>query len=674
MHHGILEQLLILLAASLPFAVLLRAVGQSTILGYLLAGLVIGPGGLGLIHEAAIDTLAEIGVALLLFSIGIELTFAQLARAQHVALIGGALQIGLTIAVAMLVAHQARRSMFEGAFIGCAVALSSSAIVLKTLADRAELDAPHAPGVIGISIVQDLATVPMLVLLPALRSGAGGGGETLVVPIATALGKAALVLGGMWVGSRFFLGPILYLVARTRSAEVFVITIVALVLAAAWGAASAGLSLAIGAFCAGILLSESEYSHQIMADILPFKDVFQSIFFVSVGMLLDARWVADHPAPVAIAIGAVVLGKTLITSIAARLAGVPTGVALATGIALAQVGEFSFVLVTLGDRLNLVSRDVYQLALAASVGSMAVAPPLIANVRAIVGRLAAIPLLGRAFETRAEPALKKDAAALSNHVIIGGFGPVGRDVAQVLFDHGIEFVIVELNPRTVRDFKEKGFAIYFGDCANRVVLEEAGIRRARALVLAMPDAKAARRAARLARALNPKIVIVARTKYRLEVETFIREGADEVVEEEFETALEMVVRLMSALEIPRRIVAERMAGQRLERYRMKPTYERLRTEGGPLPAFEIEIVKVRAPSELVGKTLGEADVRARTGATVLALIREERVVMNPPPDVQLRAYDKLACVGTGRQLADLEKLADPGGETGRSGAWRPARR
>lgn len=670
MRLSVLEQILIVLAASLPLAVLSRRLGQSTILGYLCTGLAIGPGGLGLIRGEEIGTLAEIGVALLLFTIGIELSFSHLGRTLAAALVGGALQIGLTIALAALAVYWGTGSFREAPYLGCAIALSSSAIILKTLADRAELDAPHASGTIAIAVVQDLATVPMLVLLPALHAGAAGPAG-LTAPIAVALGKATLVLGGMWLTSRFLIGPVLFVVARTRSTEVFVAAVAVLVLAAAYGAAAVGLSLAIGAFCAGLLLSESEYAHQIMADVLPFKDIFQAIFFVSVGMLLEPRWVAAHGALVAAAVGAVVLGKALLAGLAARVAGFPGHVAAAIGIALAQVGEFSFVLLTLGRRAGEVSETSYQLALAASVGSMALAPPLIANVRSIVAALARVPLLGRAVAAGAEPALARAAAALEDHVVIAGFGPVGRDVAQFLLDHGIEFVAIELNPRTVLEYKSKGIAIYFGDASSRVVLGEAGLARARALVVAMPDAVAVRRAVAIGRGLAPRAVIVARTKYRMDVESVVRAGADEVVEEEFETALEMVVRLMRALDIPRRVVAEQMAGQRLERYRMEtPARERLRAEGGPLPAFEIEIVRVTPESSIAGKTVAEAAVRAKTGVTVLAIMREDRITMNPAPEAAVAAYDKLACVGTERQLAEFGAIASPSGFMSKSGRFK----
>jgi CPA2 family monovalent cation:H+ antiporter-2 len=461
----------------------------------------------------------------------------------------------------------------------------------------------------------------------------------------------------MWLGSRVVVGPALHFVARTRSPEVFVVTIMTLVLAAAWGAAQVGLSIAIGTFCAGLLFSESEYAHQILADVLPFRDVFQTLFFVSVGMLLDPRWVAAHPGPVAAAVVAVIAGKMLLAALAARLGGAPARVAVAIGVALAQIGEFSFVLLTLGRSAGALSEEVYQLTLAASVGSMAVAPPLIANVRGVLDALARLPLVGRAIAGGAEADLGRAARDKRDHVVIVGFGPVGRDVAQFLLDHGIDFVVIELNPGTVREFRERGIDIYFGDATNRTVLAEAAVDRARALVVAIPDPATAKRTVRAARALNAKLPIVARTKYRADADAFARLGAGEVVEEEFETAREMVLRLACAVGIPRRLAIERMAGQRLERYRVGPPRERYRAEGWPFPPIEIEVARVARKSPLAGKSIGEAAVRSRTGATIVAIVREAGTILYPGPDARIEAHDRIACLGTPEELESVRKLA-----------------
>jgi CPA2 family monovalent cation:H+ antiporter-2 len=559
MHQtDILTHLLIILAASLPFALLFRALGQSTIVGYLFAGLVIGPGGLELIPAESIHLLAEVGVGLLLFEIGIELSLERLARMRRIALGGGALQVGITAAVTIVVVLALTKSLYEGVYLGCAIALSSSAIILKTLADRGDLDAPYTGAATGVAIFQDLATVPMMVVLPVL--GAGGGFAAVAVPVAIAMGKAAALLVVLYVASRFLIDPLLYRVARARSPEVFVIAIMAIVLAAAAGSAAAGLSLALGAFIAGILLADSKYAHQILAEVTPFKGIFQATFFVSIGMLLDPVWVLRHPLIVAVTVAAVLVVKFAAAWAALGLVGVPARVGAATGILLSQVGEFSFVLIALGKSRGLIEDDAYQLVLAASFITMAVAPLLIANVRAIVDGLARLPVLSAVLapETRA---LAESGKGHAQHVIICGYGPIGRDVAVFAGQHGMDYVAIELNPRTVQEHAGKGVPIFYGDFSNARVLEHAGIDRARALVVTAPDMAAGHRAVKLARALNPDLLIVARTRYQGQAEGLLRDGANEVIEEEFETAVEVVARLGHVFNISRRVCVEDMIEQ-----------------------------------------------------------------------------------------------------------------
>jgi CPA2 family monovalent cation:H+ antiporter-2 len=560
----ILEHLLILLACALPLALALRRIGQSTVLGYLATGLVIGPAGFGLIPAGSIGSLAEIGVGLLLFTVGIELPLARLGRMRRVALGGGALQVGLTVAAAALAVWAATGRAHEAAYLGAAAALSSSAIVLKTLADLGDLDAPYTAPATGVSIVQDLATVPMMVVLPAL--GAGGSLADVAAPALAALGKAVALLFVLWIGAIHLVDRFLFIVARARSPEIFLLAIMTLLLGAALGSQVVGLSLALGAFVAGILLADSDYASQILAEVTPFKGIFQAIFFASVGMLLDLRIVVAQPAAVAAIAAALIVGKAILCALALLAVGVPARVAAAVGIVLAQVGEFSFVLLTLGRTSGVLSEEAYQLALAASFVSMAVAPPLIGQVRRIVDELARLPLLGQPLVARAGEELTRAAAPLSGHIVIAGFGPVGRDVATFLLDHGVEFVVIELNPTTVKDFSSKGIPIFFGDFSNALVLEEAGIERARAFIVTAPDVAAVYSAVRVARALKPDLPIVARTKYRALAADILNAGATEVVEEEFETALEIVARLGKSLELERRVVADHMASQRLERY------------------------------------------------------------------------------------------------------------
>jgi len=563
MHEAeILKYVLIVLACALPFALLMRGLGQSTVAGYLVAGLVIGPGGLKLIPKESIHILAEIGVGLLLFEIGIELSIEKLVRMRRIALGGGALQVFGTTLVAALAVYALTGHLYEGIFVGCAVALSSSAIVLKTLADRDDLASPHGNAATGVAIFQDLATVPMMVVLPVLGAGAGLGAAAL--PVLIAIGKAAGLLVVLAFGSRFLIDPLLYRVGRARSPEIFVIAVIVLVIGAALGSAVAGLSLALGAFIAGLLLSESKYAHQILAEVTPFKGVFQAVFFVSIGMLLDPQWMLGHMGIVTVALVAVLVGKTIVCALALVAVGAPARVAVATGILLSQVGEFSFILIDLGRRRQLIDFDHYQLTLAASFLSMAIAPLLIANVRRVLDGLARLPVVGPGIGGESKADAETEAHGLTGHLVLCGFGPIGREVEKFARKHSVPHVVIELNPKTVKEAGARGVPIFFGDFANPRVLEHAGIRQARAFVVTAPDTETVRRAIQHARTINPEILIVARARYHGQATALVKDGATDVVEEEFQTAVELVARLGLAFGFSRPIAVEDMMEQKRE--------------------------------------------------------------------------------------------------------------
>ncbi len=670
---------LIVLGAALPAVLLVHRLRQSTILGYLVAGLAIGPFGLGLIRPEEIDIFAEVGVALLLFTIGLEFRPSILLRTLRVTVGGGLIQIVLTAATAT-----AALAVFGGAIgasgeavtrtqaivFGAAVALSSTAIVLKTFADRDESDASHARVAFGILILQDLATVPIIILLPALKAGAEGGADTLLeaaLSFGFAIGKAAAILAVLWLLSGVVVERLLYAAARTRSQEIFVIAVIVLLFGAAFGSTLVGLSLALGAFFGGMILSESEYSHQVLAEVLPFKACFQAIFFVSIGMLLDPVWVWEHLLAVVAAVVAIVVGKAAIAAIATRLVGTPTAVAVAAGIALAQIGEFSFVIAREASALGLMTPYLFKLTISAAVLTMAAAPPLIGVARRIADAVAPrLPVIvPRRLRRRPEmpgpsprtedEALRVEAGRHEGHVVIVGFGPIGRDVAAFLLDSGVPFVATELNPATVRDFRAAGVPVFFGDGTSETVLREAGVPRAKAVLVTVPDVHTSERVVEAARRLSARVLIVARTKYRAHVEAMMRRGADACVEEEFETAFEMVVRLARALDLPRRRVASVMTALRLERYAREGT-----VHDRTAPAFDIEQFELGPQSPLAGRSIGELDVRRRTGATILALAStgaEKEPAANPGPEVVLEPGDIHTVAGTHDQLERFERFA-----------------
>lgn len=547
----LLEDLLLLLLASVPVVFLFNRLRLPTIVGFIIAGVMIGPYGLNLISETKeIEALAEIGVALLLFTIGLEFSLRRIFEMRRIALVGGGLQVGLTVAVVALIAHLFGRGVNQAIFFGFLFALSSTAIVLKTYAERAETDTPHGRAGVGVLLFQDISIVPMMLLVPAL----GGRGDSSVAGILATLGVAVVAVAFVVLASRLVVPRLLGAVAGMRSSEVFVVTAVILSLGTAWLTSLFGLSLALGAFIAGMVLSESEYSHQIVADILPFRDVFNSIFFVSIGMLLSLSALIGDWLVVLAWVGALLLGKTLLVFAAVRLSGLPTRVAVMTGLGLAQVGEFSFILAKAGFPHGLLAEADYQRFLAASVISMIAAPFLI--------RLA--PRAGYAAQSLLSPAPERlpppaeDAGGtgeLGDHVLIVGYGINGRNLARVLRRVGVPYRVLDLNANTVRGAKAGGEEIVFGDATRREVLRAVGVERAGVLVLAISDPEATRRAVVLARRMNPRLHIIVRTRYLSEVPELERLGADEIVPEEFETGIAIFARVLRERGIAPEIVA-----------------------------------------------------------------------------------------------------------------------
>ncbi len=652
----LLDDLLLLLAASIPIAFLFNRLRLPVIVGFMIAGVVIGPYGLGLIREVeAIDALAEIGVVLLLFTIGLEFSLRRMMEMKRLVLWGGGLQVPLTVAAVAALAVIFRPSS-QAIFFGFLVALSSTAIVLKSYMDYGETDSPHGRAGIGILLFQDLCIVPMMLLTPVL-SGKEGSSP---LRIALTLGTAALAVAVIVVAARFVVPFLLHHVVRLRSAEVFVLFIVLVSLGTSWLTAHFGLSLALGAFIAGIVLSESEYSHQIVADVLPFRDVFNSVFFVSIGMLLSVGALVENLFVVLGLVVGLVLLKTLIVVIIVRMLGYSLRVATVAGLGLAQVGEFSFILAKTGAAQDLLSATDYQVFLAASILSMIATPFLIKLAPkvglAVQSMLAPGSLLEPSLMGYADPREARD------HVVIVGYGLNGRNVARVLASINISYRVVELNAEAVREAGERGEAILYGDSTRREVLHRAGVERARILVIAIADPIAARHTVHLARQMNPKLHTIVRTRYMSELDDLYKIGADQVIPEEFETSLEISARVLAAYGVPRIRIRRRKDVLRREGYRMLRAPGLPTTEIGSLTdvleATTTETISLDQGAPAAGRTIGDLDLRKHTGATIIAVSRGGDAEINPGPEFVLAPDDSLVLLGSPEQIdAAVEHLA-----------------
>ncbi|MFQ3581449.1 MAG: cation:proton antiporter [Chloracidobacterium sp.] len=652
----LLRDLVLLLLISLPIVFVCGRLRLPTLIGYMLTGIVIGPSGLGVIGDVhAVETLAEIGVVLLLFTIGLEFSLEKLVAMQRVVLMGGGLQVGLTIVVAMLLARYGGGLNWSPAvFVGFLVALSSTAIVIKTYVDRAESDTPYGRVAIGILLFQDLCIVPMMLFVPLLAGQRELNLFYVFKTMALALGSVFLIV----VMARRIFPFLLRWLVTLRSREVFVSFAVLACLGTAWLTAQAGLSLALGAFVAGVVLSESEYSHQIVADILPFRDIFNGIFFVSVGMLLSLG-VLVVAWPVVLGLVTLILvGKTLLAFAAIKALGRTTRISLTAALGLAQIGEFSFVLLKVGLDAGLLGGDTYQIFLAASILTMLVTPFLIGAAPAFGYRFCRWTGIPDAPDV-ASPEL----SPVSGHVVIAGYGLNGRNLARVLRAANIPYRIIELNIESIRAGKKAGEPIVYGDGTRREVLHAAGIERARVMVVAISDATATRRIAALAREVNPNLHIIVRTRFVSEMNGLYTLGVQQVIPEEFETSLEIFARVLREYGLSRSYIQQQVETIRREGYRLLdaecPGREVLMSELATI-IENATTTAMRFPpnAAAVGRSLRELALRPTCGVTIVAVQRGTQTVVNPDADFVLEAGDVAVLLGNPENLERaMESLA-----------------
>ena len=675
----VLRDILVLFILGVGVVLVANRFRLPPIVGFLITGVLCGPFGFGLVSDThGIEAIAEIGVMLLLFTVGIEFSIPQLRRIRTFLLLGGGMQVGFTLTVAAAVAAALGTPWRMAIFAGMLVSLSSTAIVLRLLADRMEVDSPQGRSAIGILIFQDLCVVPMVLLTPFLAGQGAGVTEALLT-----VAKAMLFISAAALAAKFVVPPLLEHVVRTRKREVFLLTILLICIGSAWASAAVGLSLALGAFIAGLILSESEYNHQALGEVLPLREVFFSLFFVSIGMLFDIRTVLREPALVVGAIAAVIAIKGMINTGIAWSLGQSLRVALLAGLSIAQIGEFAFVLAKIGVSSDLLDAEAYQRFLAVAVGTMALTPVLF-NVapklakfleRRVPARIAAgRSIAGITLDERQPP--------LDDHVIIVGFGMNGRNVARVLNKVQIPFVAIELNPDTVRTERARGTPIIYGDSTRREVLEHAGVHRARVLVIAISDLLASRASADAARRLSTSLHIIVRSRYVQEMEHLYAVGTNEVVAEEFETSIEIFTRVLQRYLVPQDIIERSIVEVR------RDGYEMFRTIAGAgvaaagvdryLAGLSLAVYRVEHGSALVGVSLERSRIRETSGCSVIAIQPPSgETKVNPPGTEILEANEAVLVVGTTEQVASarvlFRRLADADPElpvTGESGLYR----
>lgn len=645
----ILQDLVILVAVAIPVVALAQRLHVPSVVGFLVTGVLIGPHALALIRDLhAVQQLAEIGVILLLFVIGLELSLGRIIALGPTILRAGLVQVAGTIGVIALLALSLGLSFEKALVVGALVSLSSTAVVLKVYGERGSLDSPHGRIAVGILIFQDLAIVPLMLMVRTL-GGAEASGPSLLVSI----GVSIIVVGGLLVAGRYVVPQLLRLLARTDARELFTLAILLFGLGAALLTARFGLSLALGAFLAGLLISESDFGAQAMSDVLPFRDTFSGIFFISVGMLLDVGALVADPLPFLLAAGAVVLIKTVLTSAAALTLRRPLQVSLMAGIGLAQIGEFSFVLASVAAPLGLLSAGENQLFLGAAVLTMLATPFMVTAAPPATRRLC--NLLGRPTQPAATELADDPVGGLTDHVIIVGYGVSGRNVARVVDGAGIPYIVLEQNGRVVEAARAAQQPVVYGDAAQRHTLERVGVARARVLVLAIASPADELRSVAIARRLNPGIRIVVRTRFVQAIVELEGVGADEVIAEEFETSLEIFSRVLRHYDIPSNVIVREVHAARMEHYGLAlgesgTAADRLDALASLGLHRAIDIVEVETGSAAEGEHPAALELRARTGATAVAIARQGVAHVAPGPDFHFMAGDSVVLVGDARAL------------------------
>ena len=658
MEIPLLYDICIIFGLSIGVLLICHKLSVPSIVGFLLTGLIAGPHGLGLIQaDREVEILAEIGVILLLFAIGIEFSLKNLLRIKQAVLVGGSLQVGLTLLAGFALAKHFGQATNESLFIGCLAAVSSTAIVMKLLQERDETRTPHGGTALAILIFQDIAIVPMMLITPILAGEASDISRALILLLA----KGVVMIAVVFVGAKYVVPLILSQVLRTRSREVFLLSVLAICLAVVWLTSRFGVSLALGAFLAGLIVSESEPSHDALGHISPFRDVFTSFFFVSVGMLLDFHVLFQKPLLIAGLTIGVLVAKSIIAGGVTSILGYPLRTAILAGLTLSQVGEFAFILSKSGLEHGLLSDSNYKLFLAVSVVTMAATPFIISAAPHVAGGILRLPLPRRLVSGLSPIASMQDVEQ-TNHVIIIGFGVNGRNVAKAARTADIPYVIVEMNPETVRTERANGEPIFYGDAIHDAVLHHANIKAARVVVVVISDDAASRRIVATVHALNPTAHIIARTRHLAEVEPLYRVGANEVIPEEFETSVEIFTRVLMEYLIPHDQIEQFVAEVRADGYKM---FRTLPKDASPVsdlkvhfPDLEISVLWVDPKSPFVGKSLAEIALRGIYEVTVLAVRRNEQILTNPHGELRIEFDDEVYLLGNPEKIAQVADLFD----------------
>ncbi|HLO59692.1 MAG TPA: monovalent cation:proton antiporter family protein [Bacteroidales bacterium] len=654
MELGLLKAIVIIFALSTVVNYVFSKIKVPTILGYLMTGIIAGPYALGIIGEHNnIKLVSEIGVVMLLFSIGIEFSLNHLLKIRKIVFLGGFLQLVFTVVVTMFIARMYELQWKGSLFMGFLVALSSTAIVLKILQERSELTSNYGRTVLGILIFQDLLLVPLLLFTPILGGQHAETGSLWFLAL-----KAVAIVVFIYVGNRWLMPRLLHAIALTKNQELFMMALLLICLSVAFLTAKMGMSLAFGAFLAGLMISDTDYSQSAFGNLIPLKDLFVSFFFISVGILLDLRFVADHPGLVILTVFLVVFFKSILASTTAFLLGHTFRGTIMVGIALSQVGEFSFLLASLGLTYSLLTPFHYQLFLAVAVISMALTPLLMKFSRPFSEFLLRRLNLPKKVVEGIFPLPEIDIPEIRGHLVFIGKDSRALNLAKMARQFKLPYVSVIFDPEEVRKRQLKGEHVVYGDAVNEPILLKAYTDKADIVVISIGNMITAMAVIENVRTLNANAYIIVRTKRVEDIEDLYAAGANKVIPEEFETSIELFDRVLAKLLIPRREIDQLINRIRNDNYGIfqeKNGKSDLATLKD-LANIEITAVKVDDRSPVIGKSLVEMQLRNTYGVTIAAMVRRKELYDNPDPETLIEKGDLVYLMGRPENILDAATL------------------
>lgn len=653
-----LYEMVALFAVSVVIAYLCYRIKIVPIVGFLIAGVIIGPSALALVPDQEfVNILAEIGIILLLFTVGIEFSLEKLTRIRNAIFVGGGLQLLITIGVVALIFTFMGNTWQDSIYTGCLIGLSSTAIILGLLTDQDKTDTPSGQLSLAVLIFQDFAIIVMVLLVPLLAGQTDSGTDIVWV-----LGKALLLIAVVLLLSQRIVPWILEKVAQTRRQELFLLTVVTICFGTAALTNLAGVSLALGAFLAGLVVSESHFSEQALSEILPLKTIFYAIFFVSVGMLLDVSFLIERPLLILSVALSVIVIKFLVATGSLLTLGYPVRIVAASGLALAQIGEFSFVLERAGRLAGLTPAGLGDLGsqtfIAVSVLLMILTPFLLDSGPWIGNILSKTPL--RHLSQDSKTSETKEGSRLEDHVIIIGYGPAGRHLEQVLHDTGIPYVIIEMNPESVKEMQNKNIPVIYGDATRQHILKLARVKRAKLCVIATNDPFSSPKIIQQAHLMNPTLQIIVRTRYLDEVDYLEQCGADIVVPEEMETTVRLFSHVLGAYMIPQGEIEDHIQTLRAHDYEiMRGSIQEAHLmvlQGLDEEGLHTRAVAVREGAPAEGKSLQDLKLRNKYGITIITVKRGDETFGNPSGDFTIQPNDRLIMVGTAEQFVKCAHL------------------